>query len=230
LGLEPQYKEAYQQVSQWNLICSVSGIDYFPEERVKYLAREAEKELKQQAVNIISAPLMSDDQLLNTLQWPNKTTTEEKNLLAFDFKPEPYWKDRMSGAHGDIYFQTTMDRAEHLIARMNNLADDAGIKSDRKGFYIQPQLGGRCCHIECTVEADKTDSKDMARVSEFCDQSAAPMIAEGAFFSRPHGSWSLPAMKKASSSYDIFKKMKQIFDPDGILAPGRLVTGGDHHA
>jgi hypothetical protein len=51
------------------------------------------------------------------------------------------------------------------------------------------------------------------------------LIEAGAFFSRPHGAWAEPAMHAAGSSRWIFEEMKKIFDPDRILAPGRLALG-----
>lgn len=222
-----QYQEASRQVGKWNLIYSISGIHYFPEERIKYLSRETEKEVKHQNAKIIPVPLIGEAPLLGMLQKPNALTPEKKNMLAAGFPEEKHWKDRLYGTHGEIYFQTTLDRAAHLVGKMDQLADEAGIDEERKGIYIQPQLGGRCCHVEFILAAEQ---QELDKIREFCDRAAAPMVAEGAFFSRPHGQWAGPAMGGASSSVDIFHKIKNIFDPDGILAPGRLMMGGERHA
>jgi FAD/FMN-containing dehydrogenase len=37
-------------------------------------------------------------------------------------------------------------------------------------------------------------------------------------------------MEHARSSRWVFRKIKDIFDPDDILAPGRLALGGSHAA
>jgi hypothetical protein len=73
------------------------------------------------------------------------------------------------------------------------------------------------------------EDRDAAAARSFCSRVAGPLIAAGAFFSRPHGDWAQPAMAAAPSSRWIFEEMKKIFDPDHILAPGRLALGGAAH-
>jgi hypothetical protein len=81
--------------------------------------------------------------------------------------------------------------------------------------------------LEPLVEASYRQFR--AAVRSFCSRAAAPLIAAGAFFSRPHGDWAEPAMAAAHSSRWIFEEMKEIFDPDHILVPGRLRLGGAAH-
>ena len=205
-----------KELSPWNMVYSVSGIEYFPEERLRYLAREAEKELKNQGVRLKSPPLMSEDEVLMMLRGAGS-----------DNRDDPYWKDRPLGVHRSVYFQTTMDRAGHYITIFNDLAQEAGIAHTRISRYLQPQVGGRCCHLEFIVSAGPKDTADLKEIHDFCQQVAAPLIEAGAFFSRPHGQWAKPAMNRAKTSRVIFQKIKDIFDPDHILAPGRLMLGGD---
>jgi hypothetical protein len=209
-------KRAMKELSPWNMIYSVSGIQHFPEERMRYLAREAEKELKNQGVRLKSPPLMAEDEVLMMLRGLHPGNGDD-----------PYWRDRPLGAHRSVYFQTTMDRAGHYITMFDDLARDAGIQYERTGRYLQPQVGGRCCHLEFIVSADPKDIAGLNGVHGFCQQVAGPLIEGGAFFSRPHGQWAKPAMNRAKTSRAIFLKIKDIFDPDHILAPGRLMLGGD---
>jgi FAD/FMN-containing dehydrogenase len=76
------------------------------------------------------------------------------------------------------------------------------------------------------VSADPESFADIEKIGDFCQGVAAPLIEAGAFFSRPHGSWAEPAMKRASTSFLVYQRMKDIFDPDHVLAPGRLMLGG----
>jgi hypothetical protein len=183
---------------------------------VRYFARESEKELKSQGVSLTSPPLMSEEAMLKMLQRPHADTGDG-----------PRWKDRPLGAHRSVYFQTTMDRAAHFIDTFNDLARNAGIEHERISRYLQPQVGGRCCHLEFIVAADPKDTVDLQRIHDFCQKVAEPLIKAGAFFSRPHGEWAEPAMNTTKTSLEIFQKIKDIFDPDHILVPGRLMLGGD---
>jgi FAD/FMN-containing dehydrogenase len=166
--------------SAWNLVYSVSGIEYFPEEREAYLAREAEKEVRAQGARLVGPPLVSEAELLAALLHPDGSV---------------HWRERARGAHRSLYFLTTMDEAGRFDALFDGLAQQSGID-------------------------------DLEKVDAFCAQAARPLIEAGAFFSRPHGAWSQPAMEHAQSSLWIYRKMKDIFDPDHILAPGRLTLGG----
>jgi FAD/FMN-containing dehydrogenase len=213
-------EQALRDAASWNLVYSVSGIQHFPEERVAYLAKQARREVEAKGARLRSPPLVNEAQLLALLVDPAASRRRAGDA---------HWRNGARGTHGSVYFQTTMDRAGALIDRFDALARDDGIGADRVSRYLQPQIGGRCCHVELIVAADARDAGDIATVQRFCAQAAVPMIEAGAFFSRPHGAWAEPAMVAAHSSRWIFDEMKNIFDPDRILAPGRLALGGHAH-
>jgi FAD/FMN-containing dehydrogenase len=215
-GNANEREQARREASAWNLIYSVSGIEHFAEERAEYLARKARHEVEKRGAELRPPPLLREEQLLSLL-----TDRQADDRQS----GSDHWKDRPRGAHESVYFQTTMDRAHLFVDRFDELADEAGIERERIGRYLQPQLGGRCCHLEFVVAADVNDTEDGQRIRAFCDRVAAPLIEAGAFFSRPHGAWAEPAMQAATSSRWIFGEMKRIFDPDCILAPGRLAPG-----
>jgi FAD/FMN-containing dehydrogenase len=204
-------ERAAAAASAWNLVYSVSGIEHFPKEREAYLAREAEKEVRAQGARLVGSPLASEAELLAALLHPNGSV---------------HWRDRARGAHRSVYFLTTMDEAGRFEAVFDALAQDSGIDGGSVLRYLQPLIGGRACHLEYVVGADPADAADLEKVDAFCAQAARPLIEAGAFFSRPHGAWSQPAMEHAQSSLWIYRKIKDIFDPDHILAPGRLTLGG----
>jgi hypothetical protein len=155
-------------------------------------------------------PLLSEGELLAALLGPCDSV---------------HWTDRARGAHRSIFFLTTMDRAGHFDTVFDEIALRAGIEGGRVSRYLQPLVGGRACHLEYVVAANRADAADLDKVDAFCAQAARPLIEAGAFFSRPHGSWSEPAMEAAASSLWVYRKLKDIFDPDHILAPGRLTLG-----
>jgi hypothetical protein len=222
-------ERAARDAEAWTLVCSVTGIKHFAEERMGYLARECEKELKRQDASLTSPPLISEEEMLEMLLSPNPPAAKGNGTPATGVSPPPNWKDRSRGAHRSVFFQTTMDKVPGFVDRFDDMARTAGIRTDRISRYMQPQLGGRCCHVEFVVSTDPKDQADLENVHGFCQQAAGPLIDAGAFFSRPHGDWAEAAMKRAETSVGIYRKMKDIFDPDHILAPGRLTLGGDSH-
>jgi glycolate oxidase len=48
------------------------------------------------------------------------------------------------------------------------------------------------------------------------------MLAGGAFFSRPYGIWADMAYKQDARSMAVLKTVKNIFDPNHIMNPGKL--------
>jgi FAD/FMN-containing dehydrogenase len=208
-------ERAAAAASAWNLVCSVSGIEHFPEEREAYLAGVAEKEVRGAGARHAPPPLLSEAELLGALLHPDGSV---------------HWRDRARGGHRSVYFLSTMDRAGRFDEVFDELAERSGIERGRVSRYLQPLIGGRACHLEYVVAADPSEPADLEKVDGFCAQAARPLIEAGAFFSRPHGAWSEPAMEHARSSLWVFRKIKDIFDPDHILAPGRLALGGSRAA
>jgi FAD/FMN-containing dehydrogenase len=48
------------------------------------------------------------------------------------------------------------------------------------------------------------------------------LVRNGAFFSRPYGPWAPLVYQDQSEEVVALKKLKNIFDPNGILNPGKL--------
>lgn len=80
-------------------------------------------------------------------------------------------------------------------------------------------------HVELLVACEPGGEQE-ADTEAFAAAVAAPLVAEGAFFSRPYGEWCRPALASAGSR-DVLERAKSIFDPDRILAPGRLGLKGN---
>lgn len=209
---EKSIADAQKKTHHWNLIYSVSGLVEFPEERISLFKKKCEHILKEKSVNLTEPPLGSREELLGLLQ---------------GVSPEPYWKKRPLGGMREVFFQTTLDKTPIFINFFKQCAEDKGIPAERIAVYIQPQLGGRLCHLEFILGYNPSDEKDTKTINDFADNIAGPLIEKGAFFSRPYGAWALPAMATAQDSIRIQRKIKAIFDPDGILSPGRLGLGGN---
>jgi hypothetical protein len=75
---------------------------------------------------------------------------EADHLAAVLNRPssEPYWKLRFKGGWQDIFFLTTMDKAETYVAKALALANAYQYPKEDMGVYIQPTVQGTNCHCE----------------------------------------------------------------------------------
>jgi len=204
-----QFQGARRQPAAWNLILTVSGLETLAERRHDLHTRWVQADLKEAGAHRCDPPPESAEALLATLRRPSVGT---------------HWRDRRMGSCESVFFQSTLDRAPRFCELFGELAVSAGIEPERIGAYVQPQLGGRTAHIELILACAPGEQEQTAR---FVAEVAEPLAAEGAFFSRPYGAWAQVAFARSPASARLLGKVKSIFDPDGILAPGRLGIGGE---
>jgi FAD/FMN-containing dehydrogenase len=69
------------------------------------------------------------------------------------------------------------------------------------------------------------DADTKADMKELADDLAANLMAAGAYFSRPYGSWAQPVYNRDAAAKDALRKVRAIFDPVGVLNPGKLCFG-----
>jgi FAD/FMN-containing dehydrogenase len=91
--------------------------------------------------------------------------------------------------------------------------------------YIQPQHQGVTHHVEFSLPYDGSSAATAESMKALTDDLAANLIAAGAYFSRPYGSWAQPVYNRDAAATDALRKVKAIFDPAGIMNPGKLCFG-----
>jgi hypothetical protein len=134
-------------------------------------------------------------------------------------KEGAYWKEAETGKSADIFFLCTMDRAHEFIDIMKKEAEKAGYPAKDLGIYIQPKHQGVSCRLELRIPYDK-DSK--AAAEKLFKEAPKALFEQGAFFSRPYGDWADIQLPEGKGSTERLKKLKNIFDPNNVLNPGRL--------
>jgi len=67
-----------------------------------------------------------------------------------------------------------------------------------------------------------TSRCETENVAWLVEQGAALLARQGAFFSRPYGPWARSAYSGDPQVIIAQRKLKRIFDPNGILNPGKL--------
>lgn len=133
-----------------------------------------------------------------------------------------YWKNRYKNSTQDIFFITTMDRAQHYVDTALGYATCYGININETGIYMQPLERGRACHLSFSFPCDLSDEKDKGNIRNLYLELSGRLINEGAFFTRPYGPWADMVYSRATSYTATLKEIKKVFDPNNILNPGKL--------
>jgi hypothetical protein len=135
---------------------------------------------------------------------------------------ESYWKTRFENSTQDIFFITTMDRAQAYADMAQGYAATYGLSINDMGIYMQPLERGRACHLSFSLPCDLSSEKDCATIRDLYMELSERLINEGAFFTRPYGPWADMSYRRATSYTTMLKELKKVFDPNNILNPGKL--------
>jgi hypothetical protein len=202
------YQEIKESLPEWILFYNLAGYNYFPEERIKVHMTDA-REIAQKAglEPARSAGKVSAFDLLKAAQAPS---------------PKPYWKLQYKGAFQDIFFITKFQGVAETVACMYKAAGSAGYPVPDMGVYIQPLVQGCNYHVELNLFYNPKNRKETDRVNELAANAISPLIARGAFFSRPYGETTRAVMNRDSATVNALKRVKGIVDPQNVMNPGKL--------
>lgn len=190
------------------LIFVLAGYDRFPAERIAYQTQDMQAVAGQLKVRPLKElPGVSPEKLLSVIS---------------HHCAGQYWKLRRRGNSTDILFLTTMDRTPVFIDVMKESALQSGFPLDLIGTYIQPVQQGRACHVEFSLAFDPRDSREADRAKTAMERASAAMLQHGGFFSRPYEPWSSLQLSRNPNNAAALKKVKRIFDPNGIMNPGKI--------
>lgn len=149
-------------------------------------------------------------------------TGEEVLSKSINPTVEKYWKQTYKGAFQDIFFITTLDKTSKFIDAMYELAIEAGYPTEDIGIYIQPQHMGTSVHLEFNLPYNSDNAKEVKKVKGLYEKASREMSKLGGYYARPYNIWAGIQLNKDAQSYEILKRMKDIFDPNNIMNTGKL--------
>jgi hypothetical protein len=135
---------------------------------------------------------------------------------------EPYWKYGYKGDCQDIFFISTMDKAPGFMKTISLVAEALGYPTSDIGAYLQPRHQGVNCHCEFSLPYNPDNAEEVSRIQALYSQASQALADVGAFFTRPYGIWSDMSFSKDPQSTVLLQQIKNIFDPRGIMNPGKL--------
>jgi hypothetical protein len=192
----------------WIMFVSCEGYGPLPEQKVQYL----EADLKELAGSY-GLDLNTDISGVNA--------EEFSHLLSLP-SPEPYWKLRFKGGFNDIFFLTTQGKTPEFAGVISELAQSQGFPVSDIGAYIQPVVQGTSCHCEFNLYYNPANQAELDLTGKLVVEAVSRLEEKGAFFSRPYSGWVEVAYRRTPDTVEMQKKVKDIFDPNWILNPGKL--------
>jgi FAD/FMN-containing dehydrogenase len=135
---------------------------------------------------------------------------------------EPYWKLRYKGASEDIFFLTINDRIKSMVKTMLDEAGASGYPATDLGVYLQPAVQGTSVHCEFNLFYNAEDATESRSIKNLSAVATKALLNNGAFFSRPYGDNTRLIVNRDSASVTIFNRLKNIFDPNHIMNPGKV--------
>ncbi len=201
-------KALRDELPLWVLILSVSGRDMLPEEKLEFLEKDITDIAQQFGLRLMSSvPGASSGQVLEAILSPSK---------------EPYWKLGYKGGCQDIFFLTTLNRTPEFVRTMYSVAEAQGYPTSDIGIYIQPVHQGVSCHCEFSLPYDRSSQIEVTKMQGLFAEASEQLLKEGAFFSRPYGTWADMVYSKDAQTTMVLKKVKDIFDPNHVMNAGKL--------
>jgi FAD/FMN-containing dehydrogenase len=201
-------EELRETLPAWTIIIGIAGRTLLPEEKVDFQEKDIREIARQFGLQLVSAvPGASDNQVMKAVLNPSS---------------EPYWKLAYKGASQDIFFLTTVDKTPGFVSTIKSVADALDYPATNIGVYLQPQHQGVVCHCEFTMPYDPQKPGEVARIEQFLSRGSEAMMNQGAYFSRPYGLWADMVYNRDEGNTRMLKMVKDIFDPNHVLNPGKL--------
>jgi hypothetical protein len=186
----------------------IAGRERLPEERVAYQQKDISGMAQKYGLQLLAdVPGAGGEETLKAILNPCA---------------EPYWKLAFKGGCQDFFFLNTLDKSAEFVKAMHAVAASCGYPASEIGIYIQPVQQGASCHIEFNAPYEPANSIEADRMKQFYVQGSEEMLLHGAYYSRPYGIWSRMAFSRDAQTTTVLRKIKQIFDPNNILNPGKL--------
>ena len=192
----------------WTVVIGITGGQILARERLEARENDIRDIAQEFGLELVPAiPGCQGGELLDILLQPTA---------------EPYWKLRYRGGAQEVFFLTTLDKTPGYVETMGAAADDHRYPASDVGIYIQPVQQGVGCHCEFILPFDRDDEVEVARARALFRDASHRLFDQKAYFSRPYGMWADMVYDADAQTTIVTRKIKGIFDPNGVMNPGKL--------
>lgn len=190
----------------WTLILCLGGLRH-PDEKIAY----EEEAIKRLGVDI--KPTI-----------PRIPGVEKKifGLLKKAWDEDLYWKFRYKGKSQDIFFICSLSKLSKFFDILFESAIEHNYSSNDFGIYIQPLEYGRAAYCEIILHYNPESIEEVNKTKDLVRDMCDRLGRHGAFFHRPYGPMAEVAYGFNTSYTSLLTRLKDLFDPNNIMNPGRL--------
>jgi len=206
-----EFETLRKTLPPWTLILCLSGLHRLPVEKIEY---------EEEALMEVASELHF--QVLRTVAGIPGLQTTILKLLREPWPGDGYWKFRYKGSCHDIFFHTTLNRVPEFTEAMDEVAAKYGYPTKDVGIYLQPLERGRACFCQFGFHCNPEDTKEVDLVDSLFLEASEKAISMGGFFTAPYGPWADMVYSRAASYTYALKVVKNAYDPNNILNPGKL--------
>jgi FAD/FMN-containing dehydrogenase len=192
----------------WTVVVGITGGPILARERVEARENDIRDIAQEFGLELVPAiPGCQGGELLDILLQPTA---------------DPYWKLRYRGGAQEIFFLTTLDKTPGFVETTGAAANDHQYPASDAGIYIQPVQQGVGCHCEFILPFDRDDEAEVAKTRALFRDASHRLFDQKAYFSRPYGMWADMVYNADPQTTIVTRKIKTIFDPNGVMNPGKL--------
>lgn len=192
----------------WTVVIGLAGAALFPDDRVRVQELDLNRLIQKCGLT-----------RLNGL--PNVTSADVARALE-SCSGDPYFKFQAKGGCQDIFFLATLDKVPQFVSTVFSIAERLQYPTSNIGVYIQPQHHGVSQHVEFNFPFNPSDDGEARKVKQIYEKASAALVGQGAYFSRPYGSWAGMVYSRDENATHVLRTVKHIVDPRNVLNPGKL--------
>lgn len=209
LANEPDEIESLKaNIPPWIAVVGISGGQILAGERIEALQNDIQDFASQSGLKMV--PELDGG------------LTNDRLGLVLEASKEPYWKLRYKGGSQDIFFLTTLDKTPGHASTLYASATEHQYSLPDVGVYIQPVHQGVACHCEFQLPFALENEMEVNKTTALFREASLRLLSQKAYFSRPYGIWADMVYSADARTTSVTKKMKDIFDPNHVMNPGKL--------
>jgi len=208
---DSEFETLKTKLPPWMVVLCLSALDFLPEEKIAYeeeALADIASELGFNPASTLTCIPGLDSRLLGMLRKP--------------WAGENYWKLRHRGGCADIFFHTTLDRAAEFSQAIIEVTAKSGYDAGDIGIYLQPLDRGRACFAQFGLHYRPGNETEVNRVRELYLEASKVVVKMGGFFTTPYGPWADLVYARTTGYTATLKIVKDAYDPNHILNPGKL--------